>query len=147
MNAKYVLAASLAGGLISTALVNTPYVSLINLLVCAGFWIGPIMAVWLYRRLGAAPTLGQALVVGMLAGAWHGLFGLVLSTVGLAGAGSLLNEVRPLVPAQDWPDLESALTGAGGLLFNSAGVAIDVVFGFIGGWMGGAIFGARRATA
>jgi len=147
MNAKYVLATSLVGGLISTILVKTPYVSLINLLVCAGFWIGPIVAVWLYRRLGAAPTLGQALVVGMLAGAWHGLFGLVLSTVGLAGAGSLLNEVRPLVPAQDWPDLESALTGAGGLLFNLAGVAIDIVFGFIGGLIGGVLFGARRATA
>ena len=147
MNAKYVLAASLAGGLISTVLVNTPYVSLINLLVCAGFWIGPIMAVWLYRRLGAAPTLGQALVIGMLAGAWHGLFGLALSTVGLAGAGSLLNEVRPLVPAEDWPDLESALTGAGGLLFNLAGVAIDVAFGFIGGLIGGVLFRGRLATA
>ena len=147
MNMKHVLAASLAGGLISTVLVNTPYVSLINVLVCAGFWIGPIVTVWLYARMGGALTLGQALVVGMLAGAWHGLFGLVLSTVGLAGAGSLLNEVRPLVSAQDWPDLESALTGAGGLLFNSAGVAIDVVFGFIGGLIGGVLFGAPRAIA
>ena len=147
MNTKYILAASLAGGLISTVLVNTPYVNLINLLVCAGFWIGPIVAVWLYRRLGGTLTLGQAVVTGMLAGAWHGLFGLALSQVGLAGAGSLLNELRPFVPAQDWPDLETALTGVGGVLFNLAGVAIDVAFGFIGGLIGGAVFGARRATA
>ncbi|HEY5574518.1 MAG TPA: hypothetical protein VIK64_15965, partial [Anaerolineales bacterium] len=75
MNTKYLLAASLAGGLISTVLANTPYINLINLLVCAGFWIGPIVAVWLYRRLGGTLTLGQAVVTGMLAGAWHGLFG------------------------------------------------------------------------
>jgi hypothetical protein len=28
-----------------------------------------------------------------------------------------------------------------------AGVAVDVAFGFIGGLIGGVIFGARRATA
>ena len=147
MNTKYLLAASLAGGLISTVLANTPYINLINLLVCAGFWIGPIVAVWLYRRLGGTLTLGQAVVTGMLAGAWHGLFGLALSQVGLAGAGSLLNEVRPFVPAEDWPNLETALTGVGGMLFNLAGVVIDVAFGFIGGLVGGAIFRARRVTA
>lgn len=51
------------------------------------------------------------------------------------------------MPAQDWPDLDTALTGVGGMLFNLAGVAFDLVFGFIGGLIGGAIFGARRATA
>lgn len=147
MNTRHVLTASLAGGLISTVLVNTPYVSLVNLLICAGFWVGPIVAVWLYRRLGGTMTLGQALVAGTLAGAWHGLFGLMLSPLGLAGAGGLLNEVGPLVPAQDWPDLETSLTGVGGMLFNLAGVAIDIAFGFIGGLIGGAIFGARRVTA
>lgn len=147
MNTKYLLAASLAGGLVSTLLVNTPYVNLINLLVCAGFWIGPVAAVWLYRRLGGTLTLGQAVVTGLLAAAWHALFGLALSPLGLAGAGSLLNELRPLVPAQDWPDLETALTGVGGVLFNLAGVVIDLAFGLIGGLVGGVIFGARRVTS
>jgi hypothetical protein len=49
--------------------------------------------------------------------------------------------------AQDWSDLETALTGIGGLLFNLVGVAIDVAFGFIGGLIGGAVFGPRRVTA
>jgi len=148
MNTKYLFTASLVGGLISMALVNTPYVNLINLLICAGFWIGPIVAVWLYRRLGGSTiTLGQAVVIGMLAGAWHGLLGLVLSPLGLAGAGGLLNEVRPFMPAQDWSDLETTLTGVGGMLFNLAGVAIDITFGFIGGLIGGAVFGPRRVTA
>ncbi len=147
MNAKYILAASLTGGLISTVLVNTPYVSLINLLVCAGFWIGPLVAVWLYHRLNSTLTLGQATTIGMLAGLWHGVFGLALSSLGLAGAGSLLNELRPFVSAQDWPDVETALTGIGGMLFNAVGVAIDVGFGLMGGLIGGGILKARRMTA
>jgi hypothetical protein len=117
------------------------------LLFCVGFWIGPIAAVGLYRRLGGTLSLGQAVVIGMLAGAWHGLFGLVLSPLGLAGAGSVLNEARPFVSAQDWPDLETALTGVSGMLFNLAGVVVDVAFGFVGGLIGGLIFRARRGTA
>jgi hypothetical protein len=147
MNTKHLLTASLVGGLVSLVLVNTPFVNLINLLICAGFWIGPIVAVWLYRRLDGTLTLRDALIAGVLAGAWHGLIGLVLSPLGLAGAGGLLNELRPFMSAQDLPDLETALTGVGGMLFNLVGVAIDIVFGFIGGLMGGAIFGPRRVTA
>jgi hypothetical protein len=147
MNTKHLLAASLTGGLISILLVNTSYVDLINILICAGFWIGPLVAVWLYRRLDGTVTVGQAVVIGMLAGAWHGLFGLVLSPLGLAGAGSLLNEVQPFVSAQDWPELETTLTGVGGMLFNLAGVAVDIAFGFLGGLIGGAILRPRRATA
>lgn len=146
MNTKHLLFASLVGGLISTVLVNTPFVNLINLLVCAGFWIGPIVAVWLYRRQGDTLTLGQAAATGVLAGAWHGLFGLVLSPLGLAGVGNVLNDARTFLPAEDWPTIATSLPGISGMLFNLVGVAIDVVFGFIGGLVGGVIFGPRRVT-
>lgn len=147
MNTKNLLTASLVGGLISIVLVNTPFVNLINLLLCAGFWVGPIFAVWLYRRMGGTLTLRQAVITGVLAAAWHALFGLLLSPLGLAGAGGVLNGLRPFMSAQDLPDIESALTGIGGLLFNLVGVLIDIAFGFVGGLIGGAIFGARRVTA
>lgn len=147
MNTKHLLTASLLGGLISLVLANTPFVNLINLLLCAGFWIGPIAAVWLFRRLNGMVTLREAILTGILAGAWHGLFGLVLSPLGLAGAGGMLSAMRPFMSAQDLPDLETALTGVSGLLFNLFGVGIDIVFGFVGGLIGGAIFSARRATA
>jgi hypothetical protein len=147
MNAKHLFIASLVGGLVSTILVNTPFLNLINLLVCAGFWIGPIVAVWLYRRLASAPALGQALVIGLLAGAWHGLFGLLLSPFGLAGAGALLSGFRTLLHADNLADLESAFTGLGALLFNLIGVLIDLAFGLVGGLIGAVFFGARRATA
>ena len=146
MNTKNLLIASLAGGLISIVLVNTPFVNLINLLLCAGFWIGPIFAVWLYRRLDGALMLREAVITGLLAATWHALFGLLLSPLGLAGAGGVLNELRPLVSAQDLPDLEAALTGLGGLLFNLVAVSFDLTFGLMGGLIGGALFGARRAT-
>jgi hypothetical protein len=146
MNIKILLIASLMGGSISIVLVNAPFVNLINLLLCAGFWIGPIVAVWLYRRLDGALTLRDAVITGILAGAWHGLFGLVLSPLGLAGAGSLLNEVRSFVSAQDLPSVETSLTGVGGMMFNLAGVAFDVAFGFLGGLIGGAMFQTHRTA-
>lgn len=145
MNTKTLFIASLAGGVISTVLVNTPFVNLINLLVCVGFWIGPVAAVWLYQRLGGTLTLGQALLTGMLAGAWHGLFGLLLSPLGLAGVGGMLNAMQPFVSAEDWPAAEAAMTGASGILINLAGVAFDIIFGLVGGLIGGLIFKARRA--
>lgn len=147
MNTKNLLIASLAGGLISIVLVNTPFVNLINLLLCAGFWIGPIFAVWFYRRMSGTLTLREAVITGVLAAAWHALFGLLLSPLGVAGAGGILNEMRPFMSAQDLPDLENALTGVGGILFNLIGAAFDIVFGVLGGLIGGALFGARRATA
>jgi hypothetical protein len=147
MNTKHLLTASLAGGLISIVLANAPYLNLINLLLCAGFWIGPIVAVWLYRRLDGSLTLRQAILTGILAGAWHALFGLLLSPLGLAGAGGLLKDVQPFVSAQDLSEVETNLTGIGGMLFNLFGAGVDIVFGFLGGLVGGAIFGARRTTA
>jgi hypothetical protein len=146
MNTRHLIAASLAGGLVSAVLVNTPFVSLINLLVCAGFWIGPIAAVWIYARLAGKPSMRQAIGIGVLAGAWHGILGLGLSALGLAGAGSMLNELRGFVSPGDLPDVETALTGIGGVLFNLVGVVIDMVFGLVGGLLGGAIFGARRTA-
>jgi hypothetical protein len=147
MNSKHLLVASLAGGLISIVLVNTPYVSLVNLLICAGFWIGPVVAVWLYRRLNGQVTTREAILTGVLAGVWHGLFGMLLSPLGLAGAGGLLQEIQPFMSVSDWTQLESTLTGFGGLLFNLLGAGFDIVSGLLGGLIGGALFKTRRAVA
>jgi hypothetical protein len=146
MNTKHLLTASLLGGLISLVLANAPFVSLINLLLCAGFWIGPIVAVWIFRRLEGTLTFREAILTGILAGAWHGLFGLVLSPLGLAGAGGLLSAAQPFMQPQDLSAWESNLTGIGGLLFNLVGLLIDLFFGLVGGLMGAALFGPRRAT-
>jgi hypothetical protein len=147
MNSKHLLVASLAGGLISIVLVDTPYVSLVNLLLCAGFWIGPVAAAWLYRHLSGVVTAREAILTGVLAGVWHGLFGMLLSPLGMAGAGGLLQELQPFMSGSDWTQLESSLTGLGGMLFNLLGMAFDIVFGLFGGLIGGAIFKARGVIA
>jgi hypothetical protein len=147
MNSKHSLVASLAGGLISLVLVNTPYVSLVNLLICSGFWIGPVAAVWIYQRLNGGVTVREAIFTGVLAGVWHGIFGMLLSPLGMAGAGGLLQELQPFMSGSDWTQLKSTLTGFGGLLFNLLGAGFDVVFGFLGGLIGGAIFKTRRVIA
>lgn len=147
MNTKPLLFATLIGGLISLVLVNAPFVNLINLLLCAGFWLGPLVAVWLYRRMDGTLTMREAVIAGVLAAVWHALFGLLLSPLGVAGAGGVLNELRPFLSAQDLPDIETALSGMGGMMFNLIGAAIDIAFGFLGGLIGGAVFGTRRATA
>ena len=144
MNTKHLLIASLAGGLVSIVLVNTPYVNLMNLLLCAGFWVGPLVAVWLYRHLNSTVTFREAVITGVLAGAWHGLFGLMLSPLGLAGAGGVLNALRPFVSVQDLPGLETGLNGVGGFFFNLIGVAFDIGFGFLGGLIGNAVFHTAR---
>lgn len=146
MNTRNLLAASLAGGLISLVLVNTPYVNFINLLLCVGYWIGPIAAVWLYRRLDVTMTLKQAMLIGLLAGAWHGLFGAALSPMGLAGAGGMMNALQPFVSAQDWPDVQTALTGVGGILFNLVGMVFDIGLGFLGGLIGGLLLRTDRVA-
>lgn len=147
MNTKNLLIATIAGGLISIVLVNTPFVNLINVMVCAGFWIGPIAAVWIYQRLDGTLTLRQAIGIGVLTGAWHALFGLILSPMGLAGAGGLLNMVQSFVPAEDLTDMEATLTGFGAVLFYLFAVVFDLTFGFLGGLLGGLIFRPRRVIA
>lgn len=147
MNTKHLLIASLIGGGVSIVLANAPYVNLINILFCAGFWIGPLVAVWCYRRLNGHLTFRDALLTGLLAGLWHGIFGLALSPLGLAGAGGLLNEIRPFASAQDLAGLETKLTGLGALTFNLFGVAFDIIFGFLGGAIGGAIFRTGHESA
>jgi hypothetical protein len=134
----------LIGGLISIVLVNTPFLNLINLLLCAGFWIGPLVAILLYRRLSGAITRREAIITGLLAGAWHGLIGLMLSPLGMTGAGGLLKDITPFLSGPDLANLKISLTGMGGLIFNVFGVVIDLAFGFLAGLVSGAIFRTDR---
>ncbi|MCJ7796332.1 MAG: hypothetical protein MUQ56_06140, partial [Thermoleophilia bacterium] len=64
MNTKNLLIASLVGGVAITLLANVPILNFINCLLCAGFWAGAILAVWLYKRQTGTVTLGQAVAVG-----------------------------------------------------------------------------------
>lgn len=144
MNTRNLWIASLVGGLVSLVLVNAPFVNLINLALCAGFWVGPIVAVWLYRRMEGTLTFRQAVLTGLLASVIHAVLGMLLSPLGLAGAGGLFSTMRPFVSEQDVPAIETALTGLGAMVFNLIGMLFDVIFGLLGGLIGGAIFRTDR---
>jgi len=140
MNAKNMLIASLIGAALSLILANVPVLSLVNCLLCVGFWGSAVLAVWLYQRMTGSVTLGQAVAVGTLAGFWAGLFGFLLSFVGLAGAGALLNSYKAFLPA----DTSIQMPATSGILFTLAGVCVDIVFGTIGGLIGGLIFRTKK---
>jgi hypothetical protein len=139
MNTKNLIIASLIGGLISIILSNVPILNLVNCLLCAGFWAGPLFAAWFYKRQTGTVTLGQGAAIGALAGVWAGVFGLILAFFNLAGFGALLQSYSQFMP-QDAVDLDPSLFGAMGWLFNFVGVGFDIVVGTIGGLVGGAIF-------
>ena len=102
MNTKNLLISSLVGGLVITVLANVPILNFINCLLCAGFWGGAVLAVWLYRRQSGSMTLGQAVGVGALSGLFAGVIGFLLSFTGLTGAQALLDSYAQFAP----PDAE-----------------------------------------
>jgi hypothetical protein len=140
MSTKNLLISSIAGAVINIVLVNTPFVNFVNVLLCVGFWGSAIFAVWLYKRLNGSLTLGHAVAIGGLTGLFAGLLGLILSFVGLAGAQGLINTYGRIFAADADPDLESALTGSWVVIFNLVGVAVNIIFGVIGGLLSGVIF-------
>ncbi len=141
MNARNLLIASLVGGLASTILSNVPVLNLVNCLVCIGFWGGPLLAVWLYKRQEGTLTLGQGVAAGVVAGFWAGVFGFILSLVGLAGAAALMKSYAPYLPPGS--GIESLQRGPASLLFDLVGVGFNILFGAIGGLIGGAIFKSK----
>jgi hypothetical protein len=140
MNKQTLLLASLLGGIISTILCNTPFLNLVNILLCAGFWIGAIVAVGIYKSRIGAVSLREGILIGALSGVWAGVFGIALSFVGLAGASALANSFGPLLPANSTTEIYNRLAGGGGMMFNICGVFTDILFGGLGGLMGGALF-------
>jgi hypothetical protein len=99
MNTKNLWIAALSGAVLTTLVSNLPLIGFVNCLLCAGFWGSAIFAVWLYRRLNGALTVGQGVRIGALTGLLAGVLGLILSLVGLAGAQGFLNGARQFLPA------------------------------------------------
>lgn len=138
MNTKNLFIAGLLGGLISTALSNIPVISLVNCLLCAGFWGGALFAVWYYKRQSGSVTLGQGVVIGVVAGAFAGVFGFILSLIGAAGIGPMLENMKNVLPQDAQVDLPQP--GIATVLFNFVGIGVNLLFGAIGGLIGGLIF-------
>jgi hypothetical protein len=142
MNTKNLLLASLLGGIISTLLSNIPIINFINCILCAGFWIGPIFAVWFYKRQNTSITLSQSVIIGTLAGLCAGILGFLLSLIGLAGSAALMNSYAQFLPA------DARGTGIGdaavSMAFTIVGVFVNIAFGAIGGLVAGLYYRSRK---
>jgi len=140
MNTKNILISGLVGAIITLALTNIPFVNFINCVVCAGFWLGPLFAVWLYKRMTGTLTTKEGVWVGVTAGIIAGILGFLLSFIGLAGAASLVNQINAVSSSTDQIDLGGVAGAAGNIIFTLIGVIFDIIVGAIAGLVGGAIF-------
>ena len=140
MNTKEILIAGLLGAVITLLLTNIPFVSLINCLLCAGFWVGPLFGAWFYKRRTGSVNITAGIWVGVVAGAIAGVIGLVLSFFGAAGASGIINQINMLLPAQDQISMGGAEGVIEGTIFTVLGIFVDIFFGVIGGLLGAAIF-------
>jgi hypothetical protein len=147
MHAKNLLISAAIGAMVITAMANVPILNLVNCLLCVGFWAGAILAVWLYRRFEGSVSLGQGVAIGALTGLFAGLLGFALSFVGMAGAGAMLNSVRSILPPEATTDMgdfgRQIAAGPTAILFNLIGVVVNILFGTLGGLIGGAFFRPR----
>ena len=135
MNAKNLAVASLVGAVASLLAVNVPFLNLVNCLLCVGFWGSAVLAVWIYARMTGSVTLKDALIVGLATGLATGILGLALSFIGLAGGAAIANSIRALAP-----DAQIDIPEGSRLVFNLAGALVDIVFGAVGGLIGGLLF-------
>jgi hypothetical protein len=143
MNTKNLWIAALTGAVLTTLVSNLPFIDLINCLIFAGFWGSAIFAVWLYRRQAGVVTLSEAIRLGALTGLCAGGLGFTISFLGLAGLQGFLNELRQILPPEDMQEFEN-IPAWGYLAFNLLGVLTNVIFGTLGGWIGGAFFRTDR---
>ena len=143
MNTRYLWISALSGAVLTTLVSNLPFIDLVNILCFAGFWASAIFTVWLYRRMSGFLTVGQGTAIGALTGICAGLLGFGLSYLGLAGFQGTANELAQVLSPQDMQDIMNVPAGTI-LGFNLAGVLTNIIFGTIGGWIGGAIFRTDR---
>ncbi len=140
MNTKNILITGLVGAIITLLLTNIPIVSLVNCLICAGFWLGPLFATWLYKRMTGTLSTKEGVWVGVTAGVIAGVIGFLLSFIGAAGAAGIINQLNTVLPAQDQINMGGLEAGVLNIVATLIGVIFDIIVGAIGGLVGAAIF-------
>ena len=140
MNTKNILITGLVGAIITLLLTNIPFVNLVNCVICAGFWVGPLFATWLYKRMTGTLNTKEGIWVGVTAGAIAGVIGLLLSFVGAAGAAGMINQLNTVMSPEDQIDMSGLEGGFLNIVLTFFGIIFDIIVGAIGGFIGSAIF-------
>jgi uncharacterized membrane protein YeaQ/YmgE (transglycosylase-associated protein family) len=146
MNTKNILITGLVGAVITLILTNVPFISLVNCLVCAGWWVGPLFATWLYKRMSGTLSTKEGIWVGVAAGAIAGVIGFFLSFFNLAGISGMVTQLNSILPPEGQIELGGVEAGIFNLIGTSIGIIIDIVFGIIGGYIGTLIFKDKTQT-
>ena len=139
MNQKNMWIAAASGAVLTTLLSDLPLIMMVNCLVCVGFWGSSFFSVWLYRRLNGEVSVREAVRIGLLTGVLAGLLSLLLSFAGVSGLQGFVNNISPLLSAEELQGMNEVPTW-GTLLFSLVGLVFNVAFGTLGGWIGGTIF-------
>lgn len=146
MNTKNILLTGLVGAVITLVLTNVPFINLVNCLICAGFWVGPLFATWLYKRLSGTLSIKEGVWVGVAAGVIAGLIGFLLSFLGVTGIAGIVNQLNSMMSPED----QIEMGGLEGTLFNVVGtligVSFDVIVGAIAGYIGALLFKDKTQT-
>jgi hypothetical protein len=145
MDIKHLLLSSLIGAVVIAALANTPLLNLVNCLLYLGFWGGAFLAAWIYGHLTGYLTIGRGIAVGVLAGAFATFIGYQLDLLGLAHAHGFFYTLRHLLPAGITLNMLPA-SGFALAQNNLFGFFTYLVWGVIGGLLGGAIFRSPQKT-
>jgi hypothetical protein len=146
MNTKNILMTGLIGAIITLVLTNVPFINLINCLICAGFWVGPLFATWLYKRLSGSLSIKEGIWVGVAAGVIAGLVGFLLSFVGAAGVAGVVNQLNAVVPVEDQIDMSGMEGGIFNVVGTLLGVGFDIIVGAIAGYIGALLFKDKTQT-
>jgi hypothetical protein len=139
MNFKNLAIAALIGAALSVVFSSVPLLNFTNCLLCAPYWAGAILAVWMYRRLTGSLTLGQGVVIGLASGVMATAASLAFSAFGLINTAELINKVQSAV------NTDINIPSQTGSNFNCS-IGIEFIFGIIGGLIGGALFRTDKAA-
>jgi hypothetical protein len=143
MDRKNLVLAGLIGAVINLVLCNTPVIQMVNILLCAGFWIGAVVAVWFFKSRTGSVTLQQGVFIGVCAGLIAWVIGFALSFFGLAGISRVLGQAGSIFSSDVTSQMDQAIASVGEIVMNICGIFIDVGFGALGGLIGGFIFKNR----
>jgi len=147
---------ALYGGIIMALISGIPGLNLINCLCCAGIMLGGFLAVFFYRKETGDPSLpftaGDAAIVGLLAGVFGAVFGVILSSaIRLAFGnfearlvGSLFERWATELPPEIWDSIReslgSPLNAVSLMVSFFTSLVLDVLFGLLGGLIGYVVF-------
>ncbi len=151
------LKAALIGGGVFGVLAALPYIGMLNMVCCALYIGGGVLAVYLYLKdqPGAEKRpYGDGALVGLIAGAIGGVVTTIVGALVLAsGLGPDLGDAAAVLEQAgiELPDIVRDMMGAGGVNAAMLGTQLVInvvlfgIFATLGGLVGVAIFHNKEA--